>query len=183
MNRLSLAGLLITLCTVAGGVLIFLFLPRVFNKPICQVTLAFCLLLGVPLFFVGLHASGVLGRNALDRTALALAVAAIVFACWQFVDSRLQERRLETLADEMSTRSLGLFPKDMDDINQVVTNSNRSLDIMTDFVGYGHFSAPDQFARYLGQLQRLGPQVRLLVYTVEKGQRVHNLQFTATEVQ
>jgi hypothetical protein len=100
---------------------------------------------------------------------------------WQFRDSRIQEARMEMLSKQASTRFAGFFPKNLKDINHVLADADRSLDIMSDFVGYGHYSAPDEFDRYLRKLEDLRSQknltIRMLIYTRETGGKIQNAQF------
>src|SRR5437879_4213796 len=90
-----------------------------------------------------LHSSGQIGEDFYGNITLTLAVPAIVFAFWQFRDSQLQEDRMKRLAAEMTTRFVGFFPKNLRDINEVVSHAKMKLDIISDYVGYGHFSDPE----------------------------------------
>ncbi len=185
-RRWMLLELLIGLGVVAGSGLaccvLSIYLPRIFDSGITQFFLVLSFVAGSILVIVALHKAGRISRETLDRTTLTLAVSAIIFAVWQFRDSRLQESRMKTLANEMSTRFVGTFPKNIIDINEVVALSYRRLDIMADFAGYGHYSAPDEFDKYLRSLETLSSvkqlPIRLLVYSRSKGERIHNTQFT-----
>jgi hypothetical protein len=119
----------------------------------------------------------------LDRLTFALAVAAIVFASFQFDDSRNQEKTMNRLASEMSTHFAGFFPKNMKDINDILLRVDKRVDIMADFVGYGHYSAPEQFDIYFRQLEDLksdqNKRIRILVYTSATAGKVQDNQFSS----
>jgi len=95
-----------------------------------------------------------------------LAIIAIIFAVIQFVDARVQERHMTEVARSMSTRFIGLFPKNMNEITEVVHHADKHLDIMVDFVGYGHYSNPRGFDTYYNELLSKRPKVdiRMIVY-------------------
>src|SRR5437870_2700524 len=81
----------------------------------------------------------------------------------------------------MSTRFIGFFPKNLHDIDELASRADRGLDIMCDYVGYGHYSDPDGFDRYYRKLQDLAARhipVRMLVYTRGKAENVYDTQFT-----
>jgi hypothetical protein len=112
-----------------------------------------------------------------EIASFVLAVLAIVFACIQFKDSKHQDKKMERVActiedvaKSMSTQYVGLFPKNMDSITTVVARADKTLDLMTDFVGYGHYSAPGAFEKYFSAIKSArdnGVAVRMLVYSQE----------------
>jgi hypothetical protein len=141
-------------------------------------------LLGLSSVLWVLHSSGQIERALYDNMTLTLAVSAIGFAFWQFRDSQLQEDRMKRLAAEMTTRFVGFFPKNLRDINEVVGHANVRLDIMSDYVGYGHFSNPEEFQRYFRQLQDLAGKhvkIRMLVLTRGEAEKTYKTQFTDDE--
>ena len=81
-------------------------------------------------------------QNILEFFTSLLAIAAIVFATLQFVDSRKQEKYMRDLAEQMSTRFIGAFPDNLEPISEIVSHSHKTLDIMVDTLGYGEYSAP-----------------------------------------
>jgi len=102
-----------------------------------------------------------------DTVTLMLATIAIVFAVIQFIDSRIQKSEMREIAESMSTRFIGEFPKNMDNIIQVVSGPTKELDIMIDFPGYGNYSNPDGFKVYFRKILDLAERkvkVRMLVY-------------------
>ncbi|HEY6252943.1 MAG TPA: hypothetical protein VI685_23540 [Candidatus Angelobacter sp.] len=96
-----------------------------------------------------------------------LAIIAIVFAVTQFIDARIQERRISEVAREMSTRFIGLFPKNMNEITDVVEKTTKHLDIIVDFAGYGHYSNPEAFYSYRNALlsKAQNSEVRMILYS------------------
>ena len=99
---------------------------------------------------------------------LTLAVLAIVFSVIQFFDSKTQHRQLLEVANSMSTRFIGGFPKNMGEIVDVLKDARSELDIVTDVAAYGHYSDPENFERYREAIRircREGVQVRMLFYS------------------
>jgi hypothetical protein len=97
-----------------------------------------------------------------------LAIVAIGFALIQFIDARVAHKRMEQLVESMSTRFVGLFPKNFTEVVNVVHSANRELLIMTDFVTYGSYSAPHTFGSFLHELterSKEGVTVRILRYS------------------
>jgi hypothetical protein len=82
-----------------------------------------------------------------------LAFFAISFAIVQFIDARRQEHELAEIAGEMSTRFVGLFPKNLAEITEVVSKAKHHLYIIADFIGYGVYSDPEGHSRYLRALE------------------------------
>jgi hypothetical protein len=95
-----------------------------------------------------------------------LAMIAILFAVVQFVDARLQERKMTLIAQSMTTRFIGLFPKNMKEITDVLNGADAHLDVMVDFVGYGHYSNPQGFDSYFNDLLSKRPKAdfRMIIY-------------------
>jgi hypothetical protein len=179
----TLLGIVLIVVTVVTSAVFYFVLPRLFGAGMMQFGLVLGFVIGSTLTTIGLHSSGKIGKEAFDRTTLALAVSAIVFATWQFRDSRVQEAGMESLSKQMSTRFIGMFPKNLEAINEIMANADRSVDIMSDFAGYGHYSSPKEFDKYLRKLEDLRSQeqplpIRLLIYTRKQGSRVHDSQFT-----
>lgn len=126
-------------------------------------------------------------KYVLDGAALSLAVAAIAFAAWQFRDSRSQQHEMTVLAgqirdvaSQMATRFAGFFPDNLQEINLVVSKAQNRLDVMSDIVGYGHYSAPHHFDAYFHKLLDLASrdvEVRMLVYARDMAEEMHETQF------
>lgn len=104
-------------------------------------------------------------RDALDTF---LAALAIVTASVQFFDSRNQKRKMDEIAGSMSTRFVGVFPKNMTEIIDIVDRASGSLDIMIDICAYGHYSNPLLFLNYVQAIERAVQQrnltVRMIIY-------------------
>jgi hypothetical protein len=91
-----------------------------------------------------------------------------------------QEKRLEVIASSMSTRFVGLFPKNIDAIVHVVGKAVRRLDIMVDFVAYGQYSDHAAFEAYMYKLKQALDKhvdIRMLVYGPKPAQFSHETQF------
>jgi hypothetical protein len=121
------------------------------------------------------------GRETLETITFPLAVVAIVFAALQFLDSRAQEVKMNALVEEMSTRFIGQFPKNLSDILQVAKQANDHFEAMSDYVSYGYFSNPDVFddlVRQLEDLVKRKVQVRMLIYAQDLAKQSYSKQFT-----
>lgn len=88
-----------------------------------------------------------------------LAFLAITFAIVQFLDAREEEkdmrtieRRMNDVMNKISTRGIGPFPDNLDDIVSLVRNAKTSVRIIVDFPGYGQYSAPELHKEYLAAL-------------------------------
>ncbi|HEY6349140.1 MAG TPA: hypothetical protein VI636_06995, partial [Candidatus Angelobacter sp.] len=100
-----------------------------------------------------------LAHSAYDTLIFLLAIGAIVFASKQFRDSKDQLSRLgeqageiRAMAKSMSTRFIGAFPQCLPEIKDVLANTDKQLNIMVDYCGYGSYSERDQFCSYLASI-------------------------------
>ncbi len=87
-------------------------------------------------------------------TAFVLALLAIIFGCIQFWDSRRHSWKMQQVAESMSTRYIGVFPKDMDDIIKVVNLADQERLIMSDCADYGSYSRPETHQRFFDAVMR-----------------------------
>jgi hypothetical protein len=163
------------------------------HQTAAQLTIFVLFVLGIISFLWTPQLINRMDRPVLDGVTLTLAVAAIAFAAWQFRDSRKQEKKLSTLttqmteiADQMATRFAGFFPKNLQEINQVIGKAEDRVDVMSDYVAYGHYSAPDQFDAYHRKLLDMPDRhvkVRMLVYARDVAEQMHENQFISSELQ
>ena len=111
---------------------------------------------------------GFFASSGFQITTFVLALLAIIFGCIQFWDSRRHSSKMELVARSMSTRYIGVFPKDMDDIIDVIGLADQELLIMSDFVDYGSYSKPEGHQRLLEAVMDArgrGVSVHWLVYS------------------
>lgn len=109
-----------------------------------------------------------------------LGVLAILFAGIQFIDSRFQKQEMNLIARTMSTRFVGLFPKNLVEIAEVIGKASRHIYIMADFVDYGHYSSPVAFNIYLDKIKEARKQnvkVRVICYGKQLADRETEDQF------
>ena len=109
-----------------------------------------------------------------------LAVLAIAFAIVQFMDAKRQEREITAIEGSVSTRFVGLFPKNLRHIREVISQADRYVYVMVDFIGYGQYSAPDEHQKYLAALQtaiRNNLDVKVICYTAILGEEERKQQF------
>jgi hypothetical protein len=114
-------------------------------------------------------------------TTFVLALLAIIFACIQFWDSRQHSDKMELVARSMSTRYLGIFPKEMNEIIDLIHLADKDLLIVSDFVDYGGYSSPETYQLLFEAVLRArarGVSVRWLVYAEEPAKQTLLCQFT-----
>jgi hypothetical protein len=127
-----------------------------------------------------------------DYAALILGVAALVFAFVQLRHSRHLIRDAarivdgtEVIANALSTRFIGEFPKNMRTILEVLRDATSHVEILVDIVAYGHYSSPDSFLAYRQQLEALGSKPDIELRMVVHGPRLtdasRRAQFKADE--
>jgi hypothetical protein len=143
----------------------------------------------ISLFLVGvglvvlwrLHLAGkFFASSGFQIAAFVLALLAIIFGSIQFWDSRIHSGKMEQLARSMSTRYIGIFPKDMDDIIEVINLADQELLIMSDTVDYGSYSRPETYQRLLNAVlsaRERGVSVRWLAYGEKPGEETLLSQF------
>jgi hypothetical protein len=121
-----------------------------------------------------------LAGSAFQATIFLLAVLAIIFGSIQFWDSRQQGGKMEHIARSMSTRYIGLFPGDMDEIISVVRQAHRELLIMADCADYGSYSRPETHQLLSEELRKArdrGVAVRCVVYDESLTRQINRQQF------
>jgi hypothetical protein len=100
----------------------------------------------------------------LDRILASLAIG---FATRQYFDAKSTRQEMVDIGESMSTRFIGAFPDNMGEIKNIVEDAETQLDIMVDYVGYGHFSSPAIFRAYLAKIHEkyhAGVKIRLIAY-------------------
>jgi hypothetical protein len=109
-------------------------------------------------------------KDQLEWIASLLAIFAIVFAIIQFVDSKIIKNQIEGLLKSISTRYVGSFPDNMDQVSGIVDSSHKSLTVLADFPGYGFYFKPDKSDDYLKKILKLRQanseiKIRMLFYS------------------
>src|SRR5258708_31623796 len=61
---------------------------------------------------------------------------------------------------------LVFFPADLEKATELIVSAknNDELLILTDFLGFGHYSSPEQYGQYVKALSETKGKVRMLVY-------------------
>lgn len=128
----------------------------------------------------------------LKKVEALLALVAILFAYVQYRDAREAAHGLRSALnqlDDISARESwqydGEFPNNIERINNEVLaakNAQKEIVILTDYPGYGHYSAPDAFEKYEKEIivlasQRKRYHVRMLVYSDKEAHVMVNDQF------
>jgi len=77
-------------------------------------------------------------------------VAAVLTICSLNI-AREQTKKLESMAQEIPTRSLGFSPNHFNEVIRIINQSHigDSITIFNDILGYGIYSSPDKFEEYL----------------------------------
>jgi len=88
----------------------------------------------------------------------------------------------EQIADSITTKYVGFFPNNMDEIIKLIESTRRELIIICDVPKYGHFSNPWGFDRYNQALRELligsnKREVTLIVYDKEQRMQNSKVQF------
>jgi hypothetical protein len=88
-------------------------------------------------------------RPFLDGITVLLAVASIIFAYVQKLDSRELKNKTEFILGSVTTGYIAEFPKSIPAITTILQGACADLSIMVDLPGYGQYSNPDAFYSYM----------------------------------
>ena len=109
-----------------------------------------------------------------EIVGIVLGLIALAFAFKQLGDS-------QRLLSEMSTQFVNVFPYNLSAIVELMEKASSSVDIMVDIVGYGHYSAPEEFTKYQNKLNEFAHndkiRLRMLVYGKRLTARTRDEQF------
>lgn len=97
---------------------------------------------------------------------------------WVRADA-LGERVAEILRP-IATRFANFFPKNMDEIIDVLRAATTDVYVMTDFIAYGYYANPEAFDRYKEQIKQArlkDANVKILVYAQDHLERELRIQF------
>lgn len=115
----------------------------------------------------GSHQPGDEYHEVFDQITVLLAFMALFFGFVQYKDARRHTRKMEDIAKSMSTRYVGAFPKDVEDISEVVSKTDHDFVVIADFVSYGNYAKPAGFERFIQEINAAksrGVKVRIFVY-------------------
>jgi hypothetical protein len=109
-------------------------------------------------------------KEWLEYIGMLLGFLALIFAVDQYKDSKNLMARTKELSDEASTKYMGSFPGNIDQIVPVVKSAQKELIILTDFPGYGAYYDPIRYRRYeeqILQVRKVNPssRVRMLIFS------------------
>ena len=91
-------------------------------------------------------------RSFVDAFTILLALVSIVFAFVQELDSKDLKSKTALLVSGATTRYIAEFPYNIPGITDIVQGGCEQIDIMTDVPGYGQYSAPSEFYKYLSTI-------------------------------
>ncbi len=94
-------------------------------------------------------------------------------------------RSAERIAESVSTKYVGKFPENMEDIIKLISSTRRYLTIVCDVPSYGHFSNPQGFVQYSQAIRnllipRIKPKISIITYSHEKRLENSANQFNKT---
>lgn len=113
---------------------------------------------------------------SLDRilalVAIAAGLVAIVFELELHRQVTTGDSKLNVIVSSLSTRYVAEFPHDLQSVRTLLSNAKEGdrVRILVDFIGYGHYSAPENFQKYMDSIsdaRRNGAKVQLLIYDDE----------------
>jgi hypothetical protein len=95
-------------------------------------------------------------------------------------------RKAEQIAESTSTQFVAVFPDNLPAITKLVSDTRKSLVVVCDFAGYGHYSNPHHFLDYKQALERLAaigdgsrPDIEVIVYGAQHAQSALDKQLLA----
>ena len=78
-------------------------------------------------------------------------------------------RSLTAITESISTQYVGEFPHHLPKITALLAKATRSVEILSDVPGYGHYSSPQQYFSYRNTIQQLAVtqnvNIRMAFYT------------------
>jgi hypothetical protein len=109
-------------------------------------------------------------ENWMELVTFILAILAILLAVVQFFDSRHLKNETNDLLEKISTKYIGSFPDNIDEINGVFDRSHKELLVLADLPGYGFYYQPDKFDDYIKKIVKLRQaapptKIRMLFYS------------------
>ena len=111
-------------------------------------------------------------------SSLVITLAALIISLWQTYQTK-------EIIDSISTRYVGEFPATMGPLNKLLLNAKESIVILEDVLGYGMFSAPDEFHKYITILDKKSAdgklKLELVIYNRDVNLRVTKMQFIGSE--
>jgi len=112
----------------------------------------------------------ILNMNPVIEIVEIVAAVISVVACALAI---MTERKVRGILESVSTKYVGKFPANMDEIIKLISSTKRRLIIMCDVPAYGHFSNPLGFAKYNLAIRNLltsqmKPKITLITYNHDK---------------
>ena len=115
---------------------------------------------------------------AIGLLSLSITLIALIFAL-------LQTYQAKTIIDSISTRYVGEFPATMGQINKLLLDATESIVIFEDVLGYGMFSEPDEFHKYLTILDKKSAdgklKLEIVIYNNDVNLRTTKMQFVGSK--
>jgi len=121
--------------------------------------------------------------SLLDHVLAIVAIIAAIYTIYleRSLHGRLmsQQKNIEDLVLTSYEKYLGPFPADMDEATSLISSVQepKELLIMVDFFGYGHYSRPEKFEKYLKALIEAKSTVQMLVYAEKSAIKALRKQF------
>jgi hypothetical protein len=109
----------------------------------------------------------------LDRILALVAILAGLIAVLYETELRhefqVQKDAIREVVSSVTTRYVAQFPNDLDNVRELMAEAKKGdeVSIFIDFVGYGHYSAPDKYQKYIDSItdaRKNGARVKILIY-------------------
>ena len=92
---------------------------------------------------------------------------------------RVQKDKIEQIVLSVHTSFIGKFPQNLEKTAELILNAKEEdeVRIFVDFLGYGHYSFPDAYERYVRALTESKAKIQILVYDEDSAKASLQLQF------
>src|SRR2546421_2410991 len=83
-----------------------------------------------------------------------------------FVDGRRQRHKMQEIAEGTSTRFIGLFPKHLNYLVDLINSAHHEISILVDCVDYGSFFSPEIHKRVVEAIENARSPARKVVVRI-----------------
>src|SRR5215469_8527708 len=94
-----------------------------------------------------------------------------------------QKNSIEQIVLSVHTSYIGNFPQDLEKATEMIAGAKEDdeLNILVDFLGYGSYSDPEKYEKYVSTLKESKARIRILVYGEEEAKSSIQTQFKKEE--
>jgi hypothetical protein len=111
--------------------------------------------------------------------AIVAGVVAVVYETKLHNGFKEQHSKIEQIVLSVHTAYVGRFPENLDRLANLIANlrEDEELLILVDFLGYGHYSAPEKYDRYVKAMLNSKSKIRMLIYGEDSAKATITAQF------